>query len=137
MYRNLINKLRLSFSEDSTYYADTIMDKAADAIERLLKDRMENKVYSEDIIADAVRKFWREKHFSEDVIVFFNQKYDGEEEWDWCEELIESNAFMDFEDLTFHSDFCEGQTMVKNITVVPLEEVTRFYAHHKLQADCE
>lgn len=137
MYRNLIEDLRLTMSEDSHVYADELMDKAADAIERLLKDMRSNKKYSEDIIAEAVRKFWHENRISEDVVVFFWQKYETDDEWEWCEELVETRGFTNFEDMTFLSDFCEGQTMVKGIKVVPLEEVTRFYARHKLQEDCE
>lgn len=93
---------------------------------------------SYDIVADAVIKFWKDElYYSADVIVFFWQKYDWEDEWEWREELVTSHGFDNYEDMTFENDFCEGQTMVKGIKVVPLEEVTRFYARHKLQEDCE
>lgn len=96
-----------------------------------------NKKYSEDIVAEAVRKFWHGNRISEDVVVFFWQKYERDDEWEWCEELVETHGYTNLEDMTFFSDFCEGQKMVKGIKVVPLDEVTRFYARHKLQEDCE
>ena len=34
-------------------------------------------------------------------------------------------------------DFCEGQTCVKDITIVPLHEVTSFYAENKLKGEKE
>ena len=84
------------------------------------------------IVADAVRAFWVE-HGPRDVIAFFYQKYEWEKEWEWCEELVESYSDSDFETVTFLCDFCEGQTCVKDITIVPLYEVTDFYAESKIK----
>lgn len=39
---------------------------------------------SYDIVAEAVRKFWRENR-PQPVIAFFYQKYDYDNEWEWRE----------------------------------------------------
>lgn len=79
------------------------------------------------IIGDAVREFWKQEVFAEDVIVFFYQKYSNDKQWEQCQELAMCNSPEDFEHVTFLSDFCEGQTDVKNIHIKTLEEVTNFY----------
>lgn len=85
---------------------------------------------SYEIIAEAVRAFWK-KNFPQDVIAFFYQKYDFETNWEWCEELIEAEGDSDYSNMTFLYDFCEGQTCVKDVTIVPLREVTAYYATNK------
>lgn len=82
---------------------------------------------SYDIIGEAVKKYWNESH-PQDVVVFFYQKYDFEDEWEWCEELVEAYSSTDYEKMMFLYDFCEGQTCVKDIRIVPLDDVTRYYA---------
>ena len=89
------------------------------------------KSYSYDVIEKQVKAFWQET-YPQDVIAFFHQKYSWEKEWEWCEELVESNGSGDFENMTFLNDFCEGQTDVKDIYIVPLKEVTEFYSKNKL-----
>ena len=84
---------------------------------------------SYDIVAQAVREFWNTS-IPQLVIAFFYQKYDFDKEWEWCEELIETNGDMDYETVVFENDFCEGQTQVKDITIVPFDEVTSYYAEH-------
>lgn len=86
---------------------------------------------SYDFVEEAVRKYW-EDTYPQDVIVFFYQKYDYENEWDWHEELVMCGGSSDWETVEFLRDFCEGQTCVKNIAVVPLSEVTSYYARNEL-----
>lgn len=88
---------------------------------------------SYDIIGEAVKKYWNESH-PQDVVAFFYQKYDFEDdaEWEWCEELVEAYSSSDYERMMFLYDFCEGQTCVKDIRIVPLEDVTRYYAKNVL-----
>lgn len=82
---------------------------------------------SYDIIADAVRDFWKQQGFATDVIVFFFQKYSTEKKWEHCEELAMCHSDTDFECVEFLSDFCEGQTQVRNIHIVPLDNISQFY----------
>lgn len=81
---------------------------------------------SYDIIGDAVRSFWR-KTYPQTVIAFFSQKYEFETEWEHCEELIYPESSYDCDSVVFHCDFCEGQTEVKDIMIVPLEKIIEFY----------
>lgn len=79
-----------------------------------------------DIIAEAVREYWKKKG-SQDVIVFFEQKYDSPySEWVKMEELIESEG-MESDRIIFHNDFCEGHMLARNIHVIPLWVVLRHY----------
>ena len=77
---------------------------------------------TDKLIADAVRKYWKFTGISQDVVAFFDQQYDFDNasSWEYCEELIESNGEDDFETVIFHSDFCEGQTKIRNLKIVPL-----------------
>lgn len=86
---------------------------------------------SYDFVAEAVRKYW-EDTYPQDVVAFFYQKYEYEQEWDWHEELVECESSSDYQTVYFLNDFCEGQTRVKDITVVPLSEVTSYYARNEL-----
>lgn len=79
------------------------------------------------IIAQAVREFWINS-IPQPVIAFFYQKYERQKEWEWHEELITCNGSDDYETVIFECDFCEGQTQVKNIKIVPLNEITSYYA---------
>lgn len=87
---------------------------------------------SYDIVGEAVSEYWRETLFPCDVIAFFYQKYEYEKNWEWREELVESHSDRDYESMTFLNDFCEGQTCVKDITIVPLWKVTEYYTQHVL-----
>lgn len=82
---------------------------------------------SYDIIGNAVREYWKQEGFATDVIVFFFQKYSHEKEWEHCQELVMCHSDSDFEHVEFLSDFCEGQTQVKNIHIMKLDKVTDFY----------
>ena len=86
---------------------------------------------SQEIVADAVVAFWSET-YQQDVIAFFSQKYDFDTEWTQHAELVEWDGHWGSYDMVFHNDFCEGQTCVKDITIVPLHEVTAYYAEHQL-----
>lgn len=86
---------------------------------------------SYDIVADAVREYWK-KTYEQDVVAFFYQKYDFENDnaWEWCEEVITHDGSGRLE---FLNDFCEGQTCVKEIAIVSLDEVTAFYTQHHFE----
>lgn len=87
-----------------------------------------------DIVAQAVIEYWKNT-IPQVVIAFFYQKYDFESEWEWCEELIEPYGANDYETVLFQYDFWEGQTQIKDIKIVPLDEITTFYAEqHKLKS---
>lgn len=79
-----------------------------------------------DIVADKVRSFWKET-YPQDVVAFFFQKYSFESEWEYCRELIYPHGSDDYDTVIFHSDFCEGQTEIKNIKIVPLDEIIESY----------
>ena len=91
---------------------------------------------SYDYISDAVRTYWR-NYFPCDVVAFFRQKYDFDIEWEWREEVVFCKSDSDYESVTFLSDFCEGQTCVKDITIVPLSDVIGYYESTKLNYDIE
>ena len=95
------------------------------------------KEYSDDIIASKVADFWKEIGYAMDVIVFFLQKYECDKDWEEHEELVMPKGFADFENMTFLNDFCEGQTMVKNIKIVPLDDVVEFYREKHIRRDKE
>lgn len=86
---------------------------------------------SYDIVEEAVRKYWNE-NYPCDVVAFFWQKYDYEPDtaWIWCEEIVMCTSTID-NSMAFLSDFCEGQTCVKGIRIVSLDEVTAFYTEQK------
>ena len=87
-----------------------------------------------DYVAEAVRDYWN-KTYPQDMVAFFEQKYDDpyDKEWIEMEELIESEG--DFSDnIIFHNDFNEGQTMIRNLEVVPLNDVLQFYRQHNIES---
>lgn len=86
---------------------------------------------SYEIVGAAVRKFWKE-NYPQNVIAFFYQKYDYEDSWEWCEELVECHGYDDYEHMEFFYDFCEGQTCVKDLIIVPLSDVTGLYTNNKI-----
>jgi hypothetical protein len=89
---------------------------------------------SDDIIANAVREYW-ETSIPRDVVVFFSQKYDSESKWERCEEVALCYASDDYSTVQFLSDFCEGQTCVKDVTIVPLTDVISYYYDNKMRGD--
>lgn len=89
---------------------------------------------SYDIVAEAVRKFWRENR-PQPVIAFFYQKYDYDNKWEWREELIECESRFNYDMVIFQMDFCEGQEDVKDLTIASLDEVIDFYVKNKIRQD--
>ena len=87
---------------------------------------------SYDVIAGAVKDYWK-VHYPQDVVVFFKQKYSWCEQWERCEELVECYGIDNYENMTFLSDFCEGQTDVKDVVIIPFHEVTSFYYERKIK----
>lgn len=85
---------------------------------------------SYDIIEKAILEYWDEHHFQEDMVAFFYQKYEygSDKDWEWQEEVVLADGCGGME---FLIDFCEGQTCVKNLTLVPLYEVLRYYSESK------
>ena len=79
-----------------------------------------------DIVADKVRSFWKET-YPQVVIAFFFQKYNFESEWEYCTELIYPHGSDDYDTVIFHTDFWEGQTEIKDIKILPLDEIIEFY----------
>lgn len=87
-----------------------------------------------DYVEDAVRKYWKE-HYPQEMIAFFYQKYEFEDTWERHAELIECNSDIDEDTVIFLNDFCEGQTDIKCLHVVPLDDVAEYYFdnHKELQ----
>lgn len=92
-------------------------------------------INSYSIVGDAVREYWKGYGIPCTVVAFFYQKYDFEDdnEWEWCEELVECNASNDYETVIFQNDFCEGQTCVKDLNIVSFDEVVQFYVDYFLE----
>lgn len=82
--------------------------------------------YSDDQIADAVRAYWMQT-LPQDVVVFFEQKYSYDVIWTSLGEVVFCRSGSDYETVSFLNDFCEGQTCVRNIKIVPLREVLEYY----------
>lgn len=85
---------------------------------------------ADDIIADAVRKYWAEEsQCPEPVVVYFYQKYDfdGDDKWMSHAEYVSPFSSDDFNTVIFEDDFCEGQSDVKDIHIVSAEEVIDCY----------
>lgn len=87
---------------------------------------------SYEIVADEIRKFWR-KTYPQTVIAFFDQKYDYESKWEQLNELAFPISDSDYKNVEYQYDFCEGQTDVRNIHIVSLEEVSEFYRKHNIK----
>lgn len=86
---------------------------------------------SYDIIADKVRVFWK-RSYPRNVIAFFNQKYEHETEWEHHAELVFPESSNDFDTVIFEDDFCEGQTEVCDIMIIPLDRIIEFYYNNIL-----
>lgn len=87
-------------------------------------------MYSDDIIANHVRNFWN-NNYTCDVVVFFKQKYDKEKNWDECYVIASPVSSDDYHTVEFDTDFCEGQTAVKDVNIVSLDEIIDFYKKNK------
>ena len=87
---------------------------------------------SYDVIVGAVKDYWK-VNYPQDVVAFFRQKYSWDDKWERCEELVECHGSDDYENMSFLSDFCEGQTEVKDVVIIPLREVTAFYYKWKIE----
>jgi hypothetical protein len=88
------------------------------------------KPNSYDIVGSAVDEYFIHNP-CEPLIAFFYQKYEleGDDEWEWHKELLD----IDYGEIVFLHDFCEGQTCVKDLKLVPLSVVTEYYANHVLK----
>ena len=86
---------------------------------------------SEEIIEREIRKFWKTT-YPQEVIAFFYQKYKHEKEWEWYAELATPDSSDNYTTVYFENDFCEGQDCVKDLTIVPLSEITEYYAFRVL-----
>lgn len=91
-------------------------------------------VDSYDIVSAKVREYWKQT-YPHDVIAFFYQKYgfESEMEWEWHSELVSNLEPDDYESVIFENDFCEGQTDVKDVRIVPLDEIIDFYIDNKMK----
>ena len=85
---------------------------------------------SYDIVEKAILEYWDEHHIQEDMVAFFYQKYEFEsdKDWEWHEEIVLADGYGSMDFLT---DFCEGQTCVKNLTLIPLSTVLHQYSESK------
>lgn len=84
-----------------------------------------------DIIAEAVRNFWKQS-IPQPVVVYFFQKYDYNFYWEEHAELADCVSSDDYETVEFLDDFCEGQQCVRDIKIVPLERIIDYYRQNKL-----
>jgi hypothetical protein len=93
---------------------------------------------SYDIVAEAVRKYWVE-NYPQPVIAFFFQKFDYENdnEYRWHSELVECQSIDDYKTVIFLYDFCEGETCVKDLQIVSLEDVLDYYVKNILNIQLE
>lgn len=89
-----------------------------------------------EIIEKAVKEYW-EKERPQDVIAFFMMKYEHEETFEWYGELVECTSDTNYDDVLFHNDFCEGQTCVENVYIVPLQTVIDYYFSHVASYEIE
>lgn len=100
------------------------------------EQKEENKTKAEcvsnyDRVAACVKAYWQQ-FFPQDVVAFFFQKYIYETDWEPCEEVVFCESPNDYDSVTFLNDFCEGQTCIKDIVIVPLSEVVEHYRCTKL-----
>ena len=80
---------------------------------------------SYDIVENAVKEYWKQTGAPHEVVAFFYQKYENESEdkWEYLQELVWER----YDKVYFLNDFCEGQTCVKDIKIVSLDEVLERY----------
>ena len=89
-----------------------------------------------DLVEEKVREYW-EQTYPQDVIAFFEQKYDSpyDNEWVKHEELVMSYGDYCGDKMEFLTDFCEGQTLARNIKIVPLFDVLQYYREQVIDCD--
>lgn len=82
---------------------------------------------SYDIVGKAVSEYWDKHGYQGDMVAFFYQKYefDSDKDWRFMSEVVLADGHGNME---FLSDFCEGETCVKNLTLVPLDTVLEHYS---------
>lgn len=85
-----------------------------------------------DFLGDLVSDFWQKNGVAEPVICFFymGYKYD---DMDLYMELATPEAWDDYQKVIFENDFCEGQTCMQLISIVPLDRVCRYYRDNVLK----
>lgn len=90
---------------------------------------------TQDILAVAVRQFWEEKYQPETVVCFFEQRYEFQKESDKCIVIAECDRdiFYNEDDIIFDYDFCEGQTVLENLKIVPLRYICEYYYQNELR----
>lgn len=78
------------------------------------------------VVADKIREFCEATYYG-DVVVAFEQSYDGKS-WD---RQVEFASFenSDFESVVFNSDWCEGQSHIRNLKVWHLEDSEEVVVH--------
>ena len=87
--------------------------------------------YSDDLVAEAVIKYYKEHEdywaFSNHkyLVAVFYQKYAHSEKWNHEIELLVYNCDTDI--VSFEDDFCEGQTDVKDIKIYELDDVLEYF----------
>ena len=93
------------------------------------------KLTTDRIVANKVREYWK-LHYPQTMVAYFRQRYDWEDETqgEWCQTIIECNSDTDYDTVIFQDDFNEGQTIIGNLTILPLEEVlTNYCITHNLE----
>lgn len=94
-------------------------------------DKYMYKKSSVDIVSNETRECWKKMGYPDDMVAFFYQKNDYENEWEWITAIMQCESSSDFETVWPSWDFDEGHTHVKDLTLVPLDEVLVFYAEQK------
>lgn len=85
---------------------------------------------SASIIEQEVRKFWKNNGYNVDVVCFFKQAYENDT-LEYCEVIVECDNDSENSDtvgLTFNYDFCEGQSVVKDLHIIELYKVLDYYS---------
>lgn len=89
-------------------------------------------MYSSDIVANAVRQYWKD-NYPQDVVVWLYQKYEHEQFYSLETVVASPDSDSDFETIEFNFDFDEGQTCVEIVRIVPLSEVMEFYFKERIE----
>lgn len=78
-----------------------------------------------ELVGNGICKFYEEYGLPDTtyVVCFFEQKYTFEEDWDKEIEL----AYIKNGDVYFDTDFCEGQTEMRNLVIKELYEILNDY----------
>lgn len=82
---------------------------------------------SDDIIENAIEQFWGYVGKC-NCVAFFEQKYDHQENWEKIRCVVYPYEGMNDDiKMIFDWDFCEGQTDVRSIVIVALDDILDFY----------